>query len=87
MLFVEYRSEQSADFLAMSRVRRVSSLLLSLSAAKLSACAEMRLTFGTKARPKVVVVCLFIVKVSLKQSVEEGERIILNGMKEFCAEE
>ena len=71
----------------MSRVRKVSSLLLSLSAAKLSACAEMRLTFGAKARPEVVVVCLFFVEVSLKQSVEEGERIILNGMKEFYAEE
>lgn len=51
----------------MSRVRKVSSFLLSLSAAKLSACAEMRLTFGTEAGPEVVVVCLFIVKVSLKQ--------------------
>lgn len=51
----------------MSRVRKVSSFFLSLSAAKLSACAEMRLTFGTEAGPEVVVVCLFIVKVSLKQ--------------------
>lgn len=61
----------------MSRLRKVSSQLLSLSAARLSACAEMRLTSGAKARPEVVVVYFFFVELSLKPlSVEEGESVV-----------
>lgn len=72
----------------MSRLRKVLSLILSLSAAKLSACVEMRLTFGAKARPEVCsCVFLYCGNDFKTQSAEEGESIVLNGMKEFCAEE
>lgn len=55
-------------------MRKVSSLLLSLSAAELYVYAEMRLIVGAKARPEVVIACFFILEVGLKHWVLNRER-------------